>query len=231
MNALTNLFKPAQVAPVTAPVVDPAAVATAPIVDPMAAPVVEKTGLDTFAALVDTNLNKPADPGAPPLTAQEFLSPENIAKLSEGLDFTKDLPANVLQGLQENKPEALMALVNAVGVNAYKTALQHNGLLNDNILNSQLAYQNDSIDSRISQNNSAQELLANLPEMSNPIVKLGMESVVGKIQQANPDWNGEQVATEARRYLQEMNKTINPEATPAPAPGTDFDYLDFATQS
>jgi len=207
--ALFNMFKPAEGSdsptPVTTPN-DPAS--TSP-----EGSTPEPEGLDKWGNLVQNGENPGDKPSAPTEVFDPVAilkDPEALEKISAGLDFSTSISSETQQKLSNNAPDAIISLVNDVGKAAYLQAIQHSSALSQQHVADIVAQQSTQTKGDIKSGLANYELEQALPEIKNPIVKLGIEQFVGKLKEQNPTISGVDVATEVRGYLKELSTIMNP---------------------
>lgn len=136
------------------------------------------------------------------------LSDEDKAKLAAG-DFS------VLEGM-----------MNKVGQNAYKAALEHGSTLTGKFVGARSDYESKKLGSRVKETQVDQEL-SGLPNYSNPAVKAHLNDIAKRLQQQHPDATPREVALEAQRLLMEIAKGVDPENTPEAKARTKPGETDF----
>ena len=199
---LLNLFKPEAPAVPATPVES-----TTPDTPPL-------EGLDKWGGLVENE-----ESGTSPEKSTEVFDPvailkdpEALERISASLDFTSSISAETQQKLADSAPDALTSLVNDVGKAAYLQAIQHSSALSQQHVADRFNQQQTVTKGDIMSGISDYELEQALPEIKNPIIKLGIESFIGKVKEQNPSISGKGIADEVRGYLKEMHNAINSEA-------------------
>ena len=198
-------------------------VTTPPVADPNQPPTPEPEGLDKFASLFNTKKdddNPPTDPPTEdvifdPTTILE--DPEAVTALLSKLDFTKDISPETQAKLQANDPSATMDLFNEIGKQAYLSSLKHTTALMKRHVDDRFAQQDGVVSTKINSSIKSADLAAQIPEISNPIVALGVQPFIDRLQSQNPTMSTADVVKQVKSYLGELNSTINPppkESTP-----------------
>lgn len=167
--------------------------------------------LDAYSKLFDT-ATQGAD--APPAFK---LDPNVLNDVSSKLDFTKNVPPELLQKATTGDVQALMEVIKSVGQSAYRASLDHATSLTDTYLGQRAKYDNSRVASGVHQQLTQQEL-SQTPNYSHPVVKAELNSMASRIARANPDYSPQQVANEAKAYIAKLSAALNP-ATPAAGTG------------
>ena len=178
----------------------------------------EPTGLDKWGNLVDNKTSTEGEPTAPkPIFDPVAIlkDPAALEKISSELDFTSAITKETQQKFADNDPGAMVSMANDIGKAAYLQAIQHASALSQQHVADRLDRQEDSLSSSIKTHLSEYELEQHIPEIKNPIVRLGTEQFVAKLKAQNPSMSASDVSTEVRSYLKELSNTFNPD-TPKP---------------
>lgn len=224
-------------APAAAPVETPSATPGSPVdsnVDSTPAP----EGLDRLQQLLDnkpnTGDNKDVDGVTTPDTPFDPVAllnnPEAIQQITDGLDFTSSISADTQQKLQDNSPDAIMSLVQDVTKASYVAALKHGSVLAQQTMEDRLSRLEKSTGERISSSLSDHELNRELPQLSNPLIKMAVEGFQDKLQAQNPTMTPGQVAAETKTYLAELSKSVNPDQHVDPNKDAGDDGTDWLTE-
>lgn len=136
--------------------------------------------------------NVKEEPTAPPVSIASTLTPEKLTELAESQQFGQLVPKEVAEQMP---PEVL----NTVGQQIYKVALQHSGTLTDGLVESRMG----DVRAEVAKQVKAQ-LVENaamgsvqLPPEAEPVMKL----VTGQIAKHNPQATPEWVAQQAQNYF------------------------------
>lgn len=178
------------------------------------------TGLDKWKGLVDNKASegKGSEEDTPIFDPVSILkNPEAIEKISNSLDFTSSISPETQQKLASNEPDGIISLVSDVGKAAYLQAIQHSTALTQQHITDLLAKQEKGLSSNIQSHLKDHELEQVLPDLKNPIVRLGTQQFVKELRNQQPNISSQDIAKEVKDYLKELANTINP-ATPEPKP-------------
>jgi len=231
-----NLFG-SNAAPAEPAVVAPTPIdtSTAPVVTPVAdppAPVEPVVGLDKWKGLVDNESSE----GKPPVEPAPIFDPVAILKdpaaleqITSSLDFSKSISEETQQKLADKAPDGIISLVNDIAKASYQQALQHSTALSQQHVTDVLARQEDQTSSNIQSHIKDYELEQQLPEVKNPIVRLGTQQFISELRKQQPNISSQDVASEVRSYLTELSKNVNPPA-PTPAEQQAADNVDWMAE-
>jgi hypothetical protein len=176
--------------------------------------------LDAYAKMYD-NASK-ATPDAPPSFA---LDQETVSKVSSSLDFTKDLPPELMTKALAGDAQAMIQAMNHVARGAYQTSLQHQSLLTDKFVGARLEHDGKTLSSKV-KSELTSSALASAPNYQHPVVKAELTRIAKMIQAEHPDASPAQIAESAQKYLFDIKNALTPEdpnAGKTPAGQTDWD--------
>lgn len=181
--------------------------------------------LDAYTKMYE-NVTK-ANPEVAPSFA---LDNETVGKVTDSLDFTKSVPAELMTKALAGDAQALIQAMNHVARGTYQTTLQHQSLLTDRFVGARLEHEGKQLGSRVKSELTTSALSSDA-NYNHPVVKAELNRVASLIQQANPDASPQQVALEAKKYLNDLNSALNPsKATTSPDQQQDFDWSKYLTQ-
>ena len=173
-----------------------------------------KTGLDAIQQLLDNKPDgdKKTDEPTPVFDPIAVLGDEEaVGKIMEGMDFTKSFSEETLQLLQDQDPKAFMAAINDATKASYLQAMRHTTALSKQHLTDTLERFKEETRASIQASLGNHDLAKELPEINNPIIKLGIENFVTTLKAQNPTMPAAEVASTVRTYLKELNATFNPD--------------------
>lgn len=203
-----------------------------PGANPTPDPTPEPKGLDKFAKLLynDTDDKSQKDQKDEKLIFDPTAileDEEATAALLSKLDFSQAISKETQQKLQANEPDAILALVNDVGKQAYLQSLKHTSALMKRHIDDRLQEQDGHVSNKIHSSIKSADLESKIPEIANPIVALGVKPFIDKLQAQNPSISSDEVVTQVRAYLKELNLKLNaPDDTPNPRTPKEIDWLD-----
>ena len=201
--SLFNMFKPAET---PAPAADVSG-------NPVEIPAAPLEGLDKWGNLVQDEGNS-GKPDADPPTVFDPVAilkdPEALENIANSIDFSSAITETTQQKLADQSPDALINLVQDISKAAYLRAIQDSSALSQQHISDRLAQQTIQTKDEIATGLSAHELEKALPEIKNPIIRIGIEGFIGKLREQTPGISGMDIASEVKGYLAEMSKAVNP---------------------
>jgi hypothetical protein len=199
-----------------------------------AAPVEEPKGLDKWAGLLDNDkTDEKLGEAEKPTTIfnpNEILADEEaVTALLSKTDFTSNISPETQQKLADGAPDAMLALNNDIGKQVYLQAMRHTTALVDRQMNERFAAQEGVTSSKINSSINDKDLAKLLPEITNPIIALGVQPFIDKLRAQNPSMSTADVAAQTKEYLGDLNNKLN---APPPDPKKDeevdwMEGLDF----
>lgn len=162
--------------------------------------------LDVFKDLYKIDSSKE---GTTPEKPRLDIPDEVFAKVLPSLDFTAGLTPEVRQQIDAGDGKAILAAMQQVGAEAYKTALQHNSA----VLNDHLDKRFDAFTPTIKQNvdnNLTSSALASLPNADNPVIKAELDRVSSQLRNKFPDAPNQWIVEQTNTYLMELGKQLSP---------------------
>lgn len=158
--------------------------------------------VDIYASLFDNNKQQQQD--APPTFN---IDSEALNKVSSGLKFTEGLDQNLVQQALQGDPQAFMQVLNAVGQNAYKTSLQHGGVLADKFIGARSEYDRKAVSGEVKQQLISSNF--NVPNASHPVVKQELRRIADMMHKQNPDASPQEIAQAAQEYFTNLSQAIS----------------------
>jgi len=158
--------------------------------------------LDAFKDLYQTT---PTPEG---VTPRLEVTDELLSKVVPSLDFTSGLSPEVQQGLNSGDPKAILAAIQQVGANAYKTSMQHNAALINDHLDKRFESFKPQVQASVDKTITSQAL-SSLPNANNPVIKAELDRVAGQLRAKFPTADNAWIATQTNTYLSELGKQLN----------------------
>jgi hypothetical protein len=169
-----------------------------------------KNPLDAYKGIFDNANKKEAD--KPPT----FSIPDDaLNEVAGKMNFLSGINEELLTKARTGDVGALMDLVNEVGRNAYKANMQHMSMLSNNFVDSRLAHDSKSLGSRVKNELTQSELSNTITGFDHPVVKAQLVTIARQLSQEHPDATAQEIAAQAKNYIIELSKAINPEANSA----------------
>lgn len=171
------------------------------------APNPPQSPLDDFLRLIDTK--KQVDPNAKePVSLDISLPAEDLKKIADGIDFTKVISQEDMEGLTTGDSNAILNALQAVSRETYQTALQHFAALSNQNLNTRMEALPEVFNERISSALTKQTIDSSLMDNTHPLVKREVERIAQTLKQANPAATASEIATASKQYITELAKGL-----------------------
>ena len=165
------------------------------VVDPM----------DAYNKLWD---NATAKTEAPP---SFNLDAKTLDSVSAGMQFTQGMPTELMQRIQSGDMGAMTEMMDHVGRKAYQTAMQHSSALTDKFVGMREEHFNTKgLPSRMREELTLNAISGN--EKIHPAAKKQLVDIAKRLQIQHPDASPQEIATQARTYVSDLYKAMNPES-------------------
>lgn len=207
------------------------------------------------ASIEDTNPNSPAKTGENPLDtyaklfqnasanseiqAPSFaLDPKVIAEVSSKMNFTQGVNPELLQKATSGDAAAMIQLIQEVGRNSYRAALEHTTKLTDTHLTQRSEFDSKRLEKGVKDHLTSNALSSqdNI-NLNHPVVKAELNRIAKNFA-ASPEYQDaspQEIAQAAKKYFQDIQEAMNPSAkTPKQGKQNDegeVDYLKYLTSS
>jgi hypothetical protein len=176
--------------------------------------------LDVYAKLWDNTSNTEAN--QPP---RFQVDPKVIGDVSSNLDFTKDVPQELMQKAQTGDMQALMSMMNHVARGAYQSALQHNMGLTDKFIDARSSYDQQAISGRV-KSEMVTSSFKDIPNSHHPVVKSELKRIAEAMQKQYPEAHPDEIVQHTKEYwklLQDATTGKPQENAPTAGAETDWD--------
>lgn len=184
------------------------------------APEEEISGLDKLNQLLypeksgDGNSDDPREPEPPVDPTKIFDDPESVNKILSTIDFTKNISEDTLKLLDSNDPKGLTSLVNDTAKASFLEALKLSSHLNKQTVDDAVKRALEQSKGQITESLGDYELNQAMPEISNPVIRLGLDAVKNQLKTQNPSMSPRELANHLKAYLKEANETVNAPTQP-----------------
>lgn len=147
------------------------------------------------------------------------LDPKILSDAANTMNFTQNIPAELMQKATSGDAEAMITMMNLVGRNAYQSSLAHSSSLTDKFVAARSEFDLKGIDSKVTQKltNTA---LADSPNYQHPVVKAEFTRIANAFQAQNPDAGPAEIAKATKEYMQNLHSAMNPGAGQAGGPAS-----------
>lgn len=145
-------------------------------------------------------------------TSYVNLDQEGIKKFVGGINFTKDIPQELMQAASSGDMGALIQIINGVGQSALAQSLHFNGHVVNESLNSGFSQFNSSLESKFKDYSSKDRLYSSedAKVLSHPAIQPLVETARRQILQNNPAATSAEVQQQLVSYFKEVSSAINP---------------------
>lgn len=139
------------------------------------------------------------------------LDPKVLAEVSSKLNFTQDIPPDLMQQAMAGDSNALVQIINLAAQSSYKAALSHTSTLTDKFVGARTEHGLKNVGSKVKQEltNSA---LSGTPNYNHPVVKRQLNMVAESLSAQHPDATPQEIAGMAAKYIQDLAQAISPQA-------------------
>jgi hypothetical protein len=170
----------------------------------------------------NTQNQGPADPMAPwakmfdnPSTDTDTppsfsIDPKVMDEVVGKQDFMKGINPELMQKALAGDAQSMMEIMHTASRNAYRTAIEHGGVLTDKFVGAREAHGSKNLGSRVKEE-LTQHALSDTPNFQNPVVKKQLTQIAKLLSQQHPDASHQEIAKMSRDYLQDLVKVITPE--------------------
>lgn len=159
--------------------------------------------LDAYAKVFE-NVNTPGD--IPPSFT---IDPKVLSEVSGSLNFTNNIPADLMQKATSGDANAMVQLMNHVAQQAYQASLHHSSALTDKFVNARSSFDLKSVGSKV-KGELTNTAMAAIPNYKHPAVKLQLNMIADAMSRQNPDASPQEIAKAASQYIQDLASAINP---------------------
>lgn len=136
-----------------------------------------------------------------------------LGDIASKQDFMAGINPELVKKAQAGDTESLLSLMNHVGQNAYRNALEHTSTLTDKFVTAREGHNEKAFSSKVRKELTGQAL-ADTPNYSHPVVRKQLSQIADQLQAQHPDAAPAEIAKMAKAYLQELSEAI---ATPKKA--------------
>lgn len=162
--------------------------------------------LDIYSKMFE-NAAKNSDIQAPDFS----LDPKVVNEVSSKLDFTKEVPPELMEKALGGDTKALLSVIQQTSQNAYKAALQHGTALTDTFVKQRSDYDQKTINSGVKRELTT-HALSDAPNFNHPVVRQELNRVAAQFAKANPDASPQEIAKSAQQYITDLSSALNPAA-------------------
>lgn len=177
--------------------------------------------LDAYAKMFD-NAAKNSGIQAPDFA----LDPKLVNDVASKMDFTKDLPPELMENALKGDVKALLGVIQATSQNAYKAALSHGTALTDTFVKNSAEYNNKQMKSGV-RGELTTQALSDAPNFDHPVIRQELIRVAEQFAKANPDAPPQEIAASAKQYMTDIASALNPKAPAKPEANGERDWMKY----
>jgi len=180
-----------------------------------------KTGVDKFAFLLENNDQaKNEDKGkAQPINPKElFANKEFTDSLRQNAraNALSSLSDEVKQGIVDGNPESLIEALGSMSEAIYMQAIQDTSNLQSVVLDQKLDTVKDDAQATVNSGLREHQITQAIPQLKNPILRLGVQSFMDKLQEQDPTMSPEDMKEQVGEYLSTLGKEFGVVAEDVP---------------
>ena len=194
-----------------------------PTVTPTTTPEPEPSEFDKITNLLypkkngeDSKNSDPQKPAEPFDPTTLFNDPETLSKLRESVDFSKSISNETQQLLEAGDPKGFMSAMQDISKASFLEALKISSVLNKTAIDDAVTRILEQSKGQISQSLEDFDLQKEIPQITNPVIRLGLESARQQLKQQNPTMSASELAKTLKGFLAEANKMVNTQSIPDP---------------
>lgn len=159
--------------------------------------------LDSFSKMWD---NPSTEADTPPAFN---LDPKQLGDIASKQDFMQGIDPELMTKATSGDVNAMMQLMNKVAQGAYAKSLEHGGMLTDKFVGARETHSSKGLGGRVRQE-LTQHALSDTPSYQHPVVRKQLTQIAEQLQRQNPDASPQEIAKQAKDYLNELVSAINP---------------------
>jgi hypothetical protein len=177
--------------------------------------------LDVYAKMFE-NAAKNSGVQAPDFA----LDPKTVNEVAGKMDFTKDLPPELMENALKGDVKALLGVIQATSQNAYKAALSHGTALTDTFVKNRSDYDRDRLKNGV-RGELTNQALSDAPNFDHPVIRQELIRVAEQFAKANPDASPKEIADSAKKYMTDIATALNPAAPKKEIPEGERDWMKY----
>lgn len=137
------------------------------------------------------------------------IDPKVMDQVVGSQDFTKGINPELFQKAMQGDQQAFFEMMNNVGRNAYRNAIEHGGMLTDRFVGAREAHSSKGLSGKVREELTT-HALGNVPNFKNPVVKAQLTEVAKRLQSQHPDAAPAEIAEMAKDYITKLASALNP---------------------
>lgn len=170
---------------------------------------------DPFANYTKMFDNSGTQTDTPPAFA---IDPKVLGDIASKQDFMQGLDPQLMQRATSGDTAALMEIIQASSRNAYRTAIEHGGMLTDKFVGAREEHSAKGLGSRVKQELTT-HALSDSPTQMHPVVRQQLSEIASRLSKQHPDASPGEIASMAKDYISQLSQALNPQDPNATATG------------
>lgn len=168
----------------------------------------DENPLDTYQKVFD-NAAKDSNIQAPSFS----LDPKVIGDVSSKMDFTKGVSPELVQKANGGDASAMFQLMQEIGRNSYRAAIEHTTKLTDTHLGQRAEFDSKQVQRGVKKQLTS-DALASTANLSHPLVKAELNKIAERFANSAEyaDASPKDIAEAAKAYFNEIHAAFNPPA-------------------
>jgi len=162
--------------------------------------------LDAFKDLY--KIDEKADATKTPGSQHMQMTNELLDKVIPSIDFMAGLSPEVQQGIASGDPKSIIAAMQQVAGNSYRTAMQHNAALMNQNLDQRFDSYQPTIAASVDAKLTSQEV-GRLPNADHPVIRAELDRVSTALRKQYPTADAAWVAKQANSYLKDLGSQLS----------------------
>lgn len=139
------------------------------------------------------------------------IDPKIMDQVVGSQDFMKGVDPALMQKATSGDVQALMEIMQSVGRNAYRSSIEHGGMLTDKFVGAREAYGSKNLPSMVRKELTT-HALSDTPNFQHPVVKRQLTEIATRFQQQHPDAPPQEIARMAKKYVTDLVSAMTPES-------------------
>jgi hypothetical protein len=177
-------------------------------------------GADPFAKFSKMFDNSATQADAPPAFS---IDPKIMSDIAGQQDFMKGLNPELMQRATSGDMTAMMEIIHQTARNAYRTSIEHGGMLTDKFVGAREAHSAKGFGSRV-KGELTQASLATTPNFKHPVVRQQLSEIASRLSVQHPDASPQEIADMSKEYITQLSEALNPKDPKAASNTGNFNF-------
>ena len=152
------------------------------------------------------------------------LDPKIVSEVASKMDFTQGINQELLAKASAGDVSSLVALIQDVGRNSYKAAIEHNTKLVDTHLTQRAEYEAKNLKEGVRQQMTNDALTSgDNANLNHPVVRAELNNIANRLARAPEyaDASPQKIADAAKQYFLDLHEAMNPSKPTKNADGSE----------